>query len=112
MYEYAATIVEVVDGDTVHLNVDLGLDQTRFLKVRIVGINAPEKATQAGKDAKAWAQAILPLGSAVVIRTVKDRTEKYGRYLAAIIMAQDADYATLAISTGHAVAWDGKGPRP
>ena len=32
------------------------------LKVRFVGINAPEKNTQEGKDAKAWLEAQLPVG--------------------------------------------------
>jgi len=47
MYEYRATVVKVIDGDTVDVNIDLGfgiiLSDER---VRIMGIDTPESRTR------------------------------------------------------------------
>lgn len=84
-YHYAATVTKVIDGDTVDLDVDLGLRthvQTRF---RLSGIDAPERATEAGKTTKAWLVERIE-GKQVEITTHKDATEKYGRWMAAIFL--------------------------
>lgn len=78
--EYAATLVSVVDGDTAHLAVDMGFDCWQNLTVRFAGINAPEMSTTEGPVAKQYVTDHL--APRVVIRTIKDRREKYGRYLA------------------------------
>lgn len=55
---FVATIIRVTDGDTIVTEVDLmpllGIDGELRHKVRFVGVNAPEKNTQAGKDARAF----------------------------------------------------------
>lgn len=81
MYNYSATVLRVVDGDTIWVTVDLGMDTYRTIDIRFYGINAPEKNTDAGKAAKAWLESQLPPGTRVVLDTYKDQTEKYGRYL-------------------------------
>lgn len=86
MYQYKAVVLKVVDGDTLHLNVDLGLDVWIKIKVRMAGINAPEMSTDEGKKSKAFLETKLPVGTNLVISTVKDRKEKYGRYLAYIFL--------------------------
>jgi endonuclease YncB( thermonuclease family) len=57
------------------------------LTVRLLGVNAPEMKTAAGRTAKAWVTAWLadhaPDGK-VVLKTTKDRHEKYGRYLGTV----------------------------
>jgi endonuclease YncB( thermonuclease family) len=57
VYEYRATIIDVVDGDTVHAEVDLGCDTSIKLAIRLAAINAPElhvggELNQAGTDAR------------------------------------------------------------
>lgn len=84
VYIRKAKVQEITDGDTVVLMVDLGCDIEINMKCRLDGINAPEKATPAGKVSKKWMEEALPVGSDVMIQTVKDRKEKYGRYLAVI----------------------------
>lgn len=79
MYEYAASILKVVDGDTVHADLDLGLDARMRTTLRLAGINAPELSTQAGPPARAFLQYLLATGGPLVVRTVKDKREKYGR---------------------------------
>ena len=56
-YVYDATVVKVVDGDTVHVKLDLGCDmRIEPMKIRMNGINAKGKNTKTGKLAMAALQ--------------------------------------------------------
>lgn len=110
-YQYLARVMKVLDGDSVHLEVDQGLDHLQKLKVRLYGINAPELASAAGPPARqhligllGWATTTIPT---VFIRTIKDRTEKYGRYLALIFptITMDVSVNDQMIRDGFAVAY-------
>ena len=76
--EYPATVVRVIDGDTVELDVDVGFRSRYRDKFRLAGINAPEGKTEAG----ARLSDLLHPGSEVVVTSFKP--EKYGRWLADI----------------------------
>jgi micrococcal nuclease len=102
MYEYNATLIRVVDGDTYWLDIDLGLDIHARFSCRLNGVNCPENSTEAGQEATAWVQQVLP--PKFPIRTIKDRKEKYGRYLVDVY-PQGYDEPSLAerlIAMGHA----------
>lgn len=89
MYEYAAVVEKVIDGDTAHLAVDLGFSIKIRMPVRLYGINAPELHGVAdpkpGQAARAWLAERIE-GKSVVIRTFKDKKEKYGRILAQVYL--------------------------
>jgi micrococcal nuclease len=114
MYTYRARVVKVVDGDTLHLQVDLGFDTEMKLTVRLMGINSPEMSTPEGLTARAFAQDWIAANcrldggyQSVLLRTVKDRKEKYGRYLGVIY--DQADKGTLndaLLAAGHAVPYN------
>lgn len=82
MYEYRARVIRVIDGDTLELEVDLGFDVFRNDTFRLAAINAPETSTDQGKAVKRFVEDLLPKGTEVFIQTIKDKKEKYGRYLA------------------------------
>lgn len=84
MYEYSAKVIKVIDGDTVDLSVDLGFDIWHKIRIRLYGINCPEKNTDLGKVAKAFTTNSLPIDSFVTLKTVKDKAEKFGRILGEI----------------------------
>ena len=86
MYEYNATLIRIVDGDTVWVDVDLGLDIHHQIDLRLYGINAPEMKTKAGQDSRAHLVELMQGAGSLVIQTEKDRTEKYGRYLATLLL--------------------------
>lgn len=122
MYEYHATVTGVVDGDTVDLIVDLGFRTQFSNRFRLFGINTPEsygkEATVEGQASKDRLKAILPVGTSVVVKTQRDKTEKYGRYLG-ILYLLDAKGEPVATSVndtlvaeGHAKAYFGKGAKP
>lgn len=43
MYDYRATVIRVVDGDTADLRVDLVFDVSINSRYRLSGIDAPER---------------------------------------------------------------------
>lgn len=88
MFEYSAWLVAHVDGDTIHAGIDLGCDVATTQTLRFYGLNAPELATPAGKVSAAWVKdwfAANAPGGKFILQTVKDKREKYGRYLAVIL---------------------------
>lgn len=108
MYEYRAIVIGVVDGDTLDVNIDLGFDVWRKERVRLYGIDSPEKYTVAGKLAWAAASLLLPAGDVVTVRTTKYRSEdKYGRYLAAVLLGDGRSMSDVLIEAGHGVAYFG-----
>ena len=91
-YVYDATVIRVIDGDTVDTWIDLGLDVSVNIRFRLYGINAPEMrgpSSDRGKASKARLEQMLPVGSKIVILTHKDKQEKYGRYLGEFFPASD-----------------------
>lgn len=87
-YQYKATLVNVVDGDTLDFDVDLGFRVTMRIRVRLNGIDTPEifrpscdaEATH-GFGAVRFIEDNF-LNKTGTLTTYKDRTGKYGRYLA------------------------------
>lgn len=125
MWQYRAYATRAVDGDTIEVEVDLGFRLTMVQTVRVNGINAPELATAEGKAAKAaawkWLTDATGIRKAhsqwpIVISTAKPNAltggDKYGRWLASITRADGHDLATDMIAAGHALPWDGHGPKP
>jgi endonuclease YncB( thermonuclease family) len=105
MYEYRATIIRVVDGDTVHALVDLGCDVEIALTIRLAGIDCPELGTPEGAAAKEYAEEwFAAAGPSLVLNTVKDKREKYGRYLGYFRDATGCLNAEL-LTSGHAVPY-------
>lgn len=88
MYEYKATLLKVIDADTLDVNVDLGFGIWHQLRVRLFGIDCPERFTDQGKAATAFVEAWFADGLPITLQTFKDRQEKYGRYLARVITAK------------------------
>ena len=88
MFEYSCTIVKVVDGDTVDVDIDLGFGVwLKKQRIRLYGIDTPESRTRDleekkyGNMAKRFVQSHLPVGETRILITVKDKVGKYGRIL-------------------------------
>ena len=71
-YTYNATVVRVVDGDTVILKVDFGFRVFAESPFRLWGINCPEMSTPEGKLAKKRAEELLPVGKEILAKTYKN----------------------------------------
>lgn len=106
-YVYHARIVRVVDGDTIDLDVDLGFRLTSRQRLRVLGINAPEKSTPEGVEAARFAADLLPVGTAILVETDRpDPRDKYGRFLATFDLPDGQDFAETMVLGGHAVRYD------
>jgi len=89
MYEYhVKKVTNVVDGDTIDVDIDLGFDISFSSRVRLAGIDTPESRTKdlaekkLGLEAKEYVKSKIKDAKEVVIKTEKmDSSEKYGRIL-------------------------------
>ena len=88
MYTYRALVKSIYDGDTLRADIDLGFgvilaDQS----LRLLGIDTPEirgVERPQGIISRDFVVERIPVGSYITITTVKDRKEKFGRYLATV----------------------------
>lgn len=112
-YHYRGQVVRVVDGDTVSVMLDLGLNAYHLVSLRLAGVNAPEVVgtdRAAGLAATAFLRTMLD-GATVYVRTYKDR-RSFNRYVADIwVDAPGAplEYLNVAdelLRAGHAVHWE------
>lgn len=114
-------IVRLVDGDTLDVavtrDVGFGGTLTYSVRLRLARINAPAKASAAGKAAAAFLAGLLPVGGVVDLVTVKPYkysgpADAVGEYMAEITLPDGRNVSDVMVSSGHAVWWDGAGPRP
>ena len=91
------------------VDIDRGFLDTSQRTLRLAHINAPEKDTAEGKQAKTYLEHLLPKERwALQLDTVKLGTDqdKYGRYLA-VIRAGRLNVNDDLVTSGHAVAYEG-----
>jgi len=117
MYHYKAIITDIYDADTVTADISLGCNVwIKGEKLRLFGINAPEMRgpeKKQGTISRDWLrEQIWPtFGSRpIIIKTIKDKTGKYGRLLAVIYMQDSAgqwiNLNELMVELGYAVKKD------
>jgi micrococcal nuclease len=97
MYEYKAMVMKVVDGDTYDVMIDLGFDVRYKARLRLYGYDAPEvrgEEREQGLIMAAFVREAI-LGKMVTIKTYKDAKEKWGRYLADVILEDGTSLKTL-----------------
>ena len=113
------SIDRVVDGDTIDVSIDLGFDLIKKERVRIAGIDTPEKRTRdleekaLGIDATNWMKKNLEDTIAgddeLTIRTeLVCGMGKYGRLLGWLYVGEsDLSLNEIMIEQGYAWAYDG-----
>lgn len=108
MYHYEATVQRWVDGDTVDLLVDLGFRLSLEGRFRLYGVDTPERGQEKHDAATAFVTEKAPVGTIVDISTYKDHEqEKYGRWLADIVLRDGSILCTEIIHAGLGVAYYG-----
>ena len=112
-------INRVVDGDTIDVTIDLGFDLYKKERVRVAGVDTPEKRTRSleekalGIDATGWLKAKLEEtikgDEELIIRTeLKGGVGKYGRLLGWLYVGDsDVSLNEQMITEGYAHAYDG-----
>ena len=112
MYQYRASVVRIVDGDTLECDADLGFNITLRLRIRLLGINAPELNTPEGKLSKSYVVGVInTLGRVVLLDTVK--VDKFGgRWDAKVTLSDNSVLNELMVTSGHAVVKEYSDGRP
>ena len=102
----SATVVRVVDGDTIVLRLG-GADES----VRLIGIDTPETRGPGGlrecfgAEATRHMEGLLPQGTRVTVVRDVDARDRYGRLLAYVHRADDDLFVNLAMARdGYAAA--------
>ena len=119
-YNFRVTkINRVVDGDTIDVTIDLGFDLYKKERVRVAGVDTPEKRTKnleekaLGLDATAWLKEKLEEtikgDEELTVRTeLKGGVGKYGRLLGWLYVGDsDLSLNEQMITEGYAHAYDG-----
>jgi endonuclease YncB( thermonuclease family) len=95
LFTYAATVTQVVDGDTFHALIDLGFETTVAQRVRLRRIDAPEILSAEGKQAKAYLEKILSRNQGRVLLQSHD-LDQHGRPIADVfIPAKPSGYTSI-----------------
>ena len=120
-YNFRVTeINRVLDGDTIDVTIDLGFDLFKKERVRIAGVDTPEKRTRnleekaLGIDATNWLKkkledTIAGDGDELTVRTeLVGGTGKYGRLLGWLYVGEsNISLNELMIEEGYAWEYDG-----
>ena len=79
LYYYEGTVVRVVDGDTIDVDIDLGFGIVlKKKRLRFLGIDTPEKRTRNLAEKTARVQELC----GEKVRFISQELDKYGRVLA------------------------------
>lgn len=114
MYEYKVSVVKVVDGDTIDVDIDLGFGMVyKKQRVRMVGIDTPESRTRNkveklfGKASKKHLKKLLEECESVSL--VSHDKGKFGRILGELFIG-GASYSVnqQQIDEHHAVPYFGQ----
>ena len=110
---------KVLDGDTIDVTIDLGFDLYKKERVRVAGVDTPEKRTrnleekELGIDATNWLKKELEDGLAgddeLIVRTeLHGGVGKYGRLLGWLYVGDETvSLNEQMITQGYAHAYDG-----
>ena len=116
MYTYRVKSVNrIVDGDTIDVTIDLGFSIHINQRVRVAGIDSPEKRTSdtgeksLGIDATEWMTKRINESPELIIKTaVEGSMGKYGRVLGWLFVGdEDVSLNEQMINEGFAWKYDG-----
>lgn len=86
-YVYKATVLDVVDGDTLVLDIDIGFDIKKKQRIRLAGIDAPEIDADGGQEAADYVRKQLSRVTSIMVKTSK--VDINGRFLGWVFYSFD-----------------------
>ncbi|MBT8465591.1 MAG: thermonuclease family protein [Deltaproteobacteria bacterium] len=84
-YLYNAEPHDVIDADTLYLDIDLGFEVIRRQRIRLARVDAPARDTAEGARGRRYVREQLAVARSIVVKTVK--TDLHGRYVAHVFYA-------------------------
>ena len=114
-FSYNATVVKIIDGDTVDALVDVGFSIMTKKRIRFLGINTPESRT---RDKEEKVRGLAAKDRVVELLSENDNkfilksygVGKYGRCLGELFVeGHEESINQVLVNEGHAVEyWGGK----
>lgn len=98
-YLYQAEILDIIDGDTLDLDLDLGFGVSRKLRVRLAVIDCPPITSSKGRKARDLVAEELMQARAVAVKT--EKTDIYGRFIAHVFFTTGKCTATECFERGQ-----------
>ncbi len=89
LHTYKAQLSRVVDGDTIHVTLDLGFKIQHKEILRLAKISAPELSSEAGKKSAETLKKILKDAPLLIVKT--NKTDIYGRYIADVFFGDKGE---------------------
>ena len=84
-YLYEAEPRDIIDADTLLLDIDLGFEVIRRQRIRLARIDAPARDTAEGAAGRRFVREQLAVARSIVIKTIQ--TDLHGRYVAHVFYA-------------------------
>ena len=111
-----ATVLEVIDGDTVAVRARIWLGQAIDIRVRLAGIDTPELRGRCDRERQLAAEARDALSDRIAGGDVTLRDIRYGTYAGRVVARVSAggepDLGEMLLASGLARTYAGRGPRP
>jgi micrococcal nuclease len=114
LYHYKAFVLDVYDGDTIRVEIDMGFGlkwrgaDNKGVQVRLYGLNAPEirgEEKEKGIVVRDKVRGLI-LNKSIILKTIRDKTEKYGRYLGIIITEENLNINEWLLTEGYAKKYE------
>ncbi len=110
LYHYRAKVLSVYDGDTIRVELNLGFgikwkgSDGKGVAIRLYGIDTPEVRGEERPDGLIARDRLREeiLDKEITLKTIKDDTGKYGRYLGVIIKDDGTNINEWLVSEGLA----------
>ena len=114
MYTYNVTIKEIIDGDTIRVDIDLGFDSWIINEsVRLAGIDAPESRTSDPDEkifgilTKQWIIDNVLVGSTQRMQSIEFKRGKFGRVIGEFIIDNTFNLNEKLVDKHLAVVYNG-----
>jgi micrococcal nuclease len=110
LYHYRCSVIDVYDGDTFRCEIQMGFGLTwkgsdgKGVVIRLHGLNAPEvkgSTRENGVSSRDWLRKQI-LGKTITLKTIKDSSEKYGRYLGIVLLEDGTNINEQMVVEGFA----------
>lgn len=105
IHEFRASLVRVIDGDTVELYVDRGHGDYSTRIVRLLGIDCPERGTPEGQQAtqftREWFSTARGLNPEWPVALRSDKQDSFGRWLVTIEDTRGRSLRDDLAAAGH-----------
>ncbi len=98
IYTYKGTLWEIIDGDTLWVDLNLGFGTWTRQKVRLRGINTPKIETGKGIEVKRYIERKLTPCTFLIVKTYY--RDKFNRYLADIFYDKNETKLVKVAETG------------